>query len=86
MMSFSFPGANVTMTKPDNMTDEQCASIAAYVGTDNEGLPFVLTAYLLSIEDLAAVNAGRPIMLKMVGRSMRPVALYTYDENEAPNV
>lgn len=30
MMPIDFEGSNLTLTKPGNMTDEQCASIKAY--------------------------------------------------------
>lgn len=86
MLPIDFEGTNKTFTKPDNMTDEQCSEIRAYVGTDNDGFDFILLGFQLSVEDLEAVNAGRPIMLKIVGKTMPPVALYTFDENYEPNI
>ena len=85
MRTVDFPGTNHTFGKPADMTDEQCHSLTAMVGTDSEGLPFVLTAWQPNYEDLQALNAGRPLMLQIVGGGMPPVALWTYDENTNPN-
>lgn len=86
MMPVHFEGANTTFHKPSDMTDEQCMSVSAYVGRDSDNLPFVLTAWQPSHEDIQAINAGRPIMLKLVGVSMQPAALYTFDHEYNPNV
>jgi hypothetical protein len=86
MLPIDFEGTNITLGKPGNMTDEQCSEVKAYRGTDNDGFPFFLTAWKLSKEDLEAVNSGRPIMLKVLGSSVPPVSMYTYDENYIANV
>lgn len=86
MLPIDFEGTNTTFTKPSNMTDEQCSEVRAFVGTDNDGFDFTLLGFQLSVEDLEAVNAGRPIMLKIIGNGMPPVAMYTFDENFEANV
>lgn len=86
MMPVDFEGSNIILTKPKDMTDEQCMSVHAYKGVDDESIPFLLTVWQPSKEDIDAINAGRPICLKICGQSMPPVALYTVDENLQANV
>ncbi|GAB2959091.1 hypothetical protein GCM10027048_27900 [Hymenobacter coalescens] len=86
MLPVDFPGTNITFAKPGDMTDEQCYALKAMVGTDGNGFPYTLTAWQPSYEDLQALNAGRPIMLQIIGGGMPPVALWTYDEETNPNV
>ncbi|HUS02938.1 MAG TPA: hypothetical protein VMY77_14470 [Chitinophagaceae bacterium] len=85
MLPIDFEGTNVILTKPKDWTDEQCMEIKAFRGVDAEGIPFFLTAWNLSKEDLEAVNEGRPIMLKVCGSVTPPVAMYTFDKNYNPN-
>lgn len=86
MMPVDFEGSNVEMCKPKDMTDEQCFSIRAFNGIDDDGVEYYLTAWLPNKEDIEAINAGRPVMLKQCGDHMQPVALYTFDENLQANV
>lgn len=85
MRAIHFPEANVTMTKPADMTDEECYSVSAYQGEDNQGRPYINTVWQPNKEDIEAINAGRPIVLSITGQSMPPVALFTCDENGHPN-
>ena len=94
MLSVDFIGSNIELGKPADMSDEQCHSVRAMVGIDEEGLPFTITAWQPNYEDLQALNAGRPLMLHVVGGvmhlgkvvpTMPPVALYTFDADTNPN-
>jgi len=82
MLPVDFEGTNLTLNKPSEMTDEQCQSVKAFKGIDQEGFPFILLAFKPNYEDIEAIKAGRPIMLKIItAASIPPVAMYTYDEN-----
>jgi hypothetical protein len=81
MLPVDFEGSNLTLHRPQDMRDEECMSIKAHLGIDNDGYHFVLTAWQPNKEDIEAINAGRPIMLKVIGSSMPPVAIYTFDED-----
>lgn len=86
MLPVDFEGTNVTFTKPPNMADDQCSDVRAFKGTDNDGFPFILLAFQPNYEDIQAIKAGRPVMLKIVTAGpMPPVAMYTYDKNFNPN-
>lgn len=81
MLPIDFEGSNIELVKPHGMTDEECMSVPAFHGFDNGGNHFFLTAWRPSKEDMEAINAGRPIMLKVLATQTPPVALYTFDEN-----
>lgn len=81
MLPVDFEGTNITFTKPKDMTDDQCSDVKAMKAIDQNGFPFILLAFQPNYEDIQAIKAGRPIMLKIVTTVMPPVAMYTYDEN-----
>jgi len=85
MLPIDFEGTNTVFNKPADMTDEQCSSIRAFVGNNVENTPVILTAWQPNKEDIEAINAGRPVMLLVTGKSLPPVLLYTYDENYETN-
>ncbi len=86
MLCIDFPEANHTIGKPHDMTDEECHSVRAHVGKDETNTPFISTVWQPSYEDLKALNAGRPVVLKILGMGMPPVSLYTVDDEGNPNV
>lgn len=79
MRSIDFPDANLTLMKPKSMTDEECAPMTAYRGRDEDGHAYVLSQWMPNKEDLEAINAGRPIFLKILGSVPPPVDLFTLD-------
>lgn len=81
MIPIDFAGTNLTLRKPDGMTDEQCMEISAYRGTDSDGYSFILTAWQPNFDDVKAINEGRPIFLKILGKSFQPAAVFTTDED-----
>jgi len=78
MHPIKFPGA-VPIQKPDDMTDEQCSSIYAFVAVDKQGFPFYLTAWQPAKEDLDAFNNGEPVYVKTICRQLPPMELFTTD-------
>jgi hypothetical protein len=85
MRAIHFPEANTMFTKPEGMTDEECGSVSAYAGAYEDGTRYVLTCWQPSYEDLQAFNAGRPLVLQILG-GMPPVSLWTQDAEGQPNV
>lgn len=81
MHGVKFEGATFDLVKPNDMTDEQCNSLPAAAGIDCNGFPYILTAFKPNIDDMKALQEGRPLFLKVIGTSFSPVALYTLDEN-----
>lgn len=85
MHGVKFEGATFDLVKPEDMTDEQCTSLPAARGVDQEGFPYILTAFMPNHDDLKALNEGRPLFLKVIGQSFPPVSLFTCDENGKGN-
>lgn len=83
-MPVDFPGTNITFTKPAGWKDEDCADLKAMVGVD-EGLPFIITAWKPSKEDIEAINRGEPIYMKTHGAGFIPTFMFTMNENDEPN-
>jgi len=85
MYPTNFEGSNINLTKPSDMTDEQCFSLPAEKNIDSQGFPYFLTAWMPNKEDVEALIAGRPLFLKSIGTEFQPVALFTLDENGEGN-
>lgn len=86
MLPIDFEGSNLTLNKPENMTDEECMSIQAYRGIDKESVPFICTCWQPSKEDIEAIAAGRPIWVSTLGHSFAPMSIYTMDEKDQANI
>ena len=80
MKGIKFPGATFDLVKPEGWTDEQCSSLPAARGVTDTNMPYILTAFKPSKEDIEAINRGEPIYLQVLGTTFAPVALYTVDE------
>lgn len=81
MNGVDFPGSNFELVKPEDMTDEQCNSLPAYRGTDEQGFNFIMVAFKPSEKELEALNNGQLVYLKVIGTLFPPVAIFTVDEN-----
>ena len=84
MRPVEFEGST-EIKKPANMTDEECSSAWATAGVDINGDHYYMTAWQPNYEDLQALNAGKPIFVKTLGRVLPPMALFTLDENNKGN-
>jgi hypothetical protein len=79
MKGVDFEGSTFDLIKPVDMTDEQCGSLPAMKGVTEDGYPYILVAFQPSIHDLASLQEGGKLFLKVLGNSFAPVALYTMD-------
>lgn len=93
MLPVKLSDENLQLGPPPGWSDEQCMTVSAYAGVDGSGIPFVVTAWMPSKEDLEAMNAGRPLYAKWCGSvskdgrpTMAPLALFTMDEQDIINV
>jgi len=79
MKPIIFPGANLVLNKPADMTDEQCSPLHVQKVT-SQGFPYYISAWQPSEEDIAAINQGRPVFLQITGAAHPPVSLFTLTE------
>ena len=55
-------GNNTVLTKPDNMTDEQCQPLAVRVARDEHGFICLQSAWQPTLEELGLLNQGKPVV------------------------
>lgn len=77
MLPTSFPEQNIVLGRPIDMTDEQCVSLPAWVGKNDEGLPCIISKWKLSKEDLEEINRTGEVWLQVIGSAMPPVGIFT---------
>lgn len=86
MIPIDFEGSNIQMDKPSDMTDEQCMSLNAMKGVTEEGIPFFIECWQPNKEDVDAIKEGRPIYIQILSRGLPPIAMWTVNENNEPNI
>lgn len=78
MQAIDFPQKTRDIGKPKGSTDEQCTSLPAYVGTeDNHGekWPVIISCFEPTPAELEALNKGGKIWLRAYTYQMVPVYL-----------
>ena len=85
MIPIDFQGTNITLTKPGNMTDEQCTPLKAMHGINDNGFPFFITAWMPNREDLDAINSGKPIYMQTISAGFPQSSLYTINDKGEVN-
>lgn len=79
MIPASFPESNIALSRPKDMTDEQCSPLCVFKGEDVEGTPVIISLWKLTKEELEEINKTGRVWLCIYGRGMPPVALGTSD-------
>lgn len=69
MKPVDFPESNLTLIKPDNMTDEECSSLKVWRG---EGM--FVSCWEPTSEELAEINKTGKIWLSVWGDTTPPIA------------
>jgi hypothetical protein len=81
MLPVDFPERNFTYTKPKGWTDEQCSDLQVWRGTsplEGGGMTAtIISCWQPSKEDIEAINAGKPIFLKILSAEQPPVEVTT---------
>lgn len=74
-------GTTRSLRAPENWSRENngpCSSLPIRDG-ERRGLPHMESAWFPTPEEIAAIVAGAPVILRIVGTAHPPVALYTGD-------
>lgn len=85
MSPIDFEGTNITLTKPEDMTDEECQPLKAMFIEQGKFSRF-LTAWKPSPADLAALNRGEPLYHTSLGTTFAPIGMFTMNENGEANI
>lgn len=79
MWPASFPESNVALSKPKDMTDEECTPLSVFRGYDTEGTPVLISCWKLTKEEMEEISKTGRVWLCIYGHGMPPVALGTTD-------
>ncbi len=85
MTPTNFPEATQLLGRPSDMNDEECGALPICRGTLG-GFPVVVSQWMPSDEERAAIAAGAPVVLHVIGSTQPPVLLSTSIECDAPTV
>lgn len=75
MVPCSFDESNRVLSRPADMTEEQCDPLSVFVGVRQDGLPIVISCYKLTKEELDLLNKTGRVWLHVIGPTMPPVCL-----------
>lgn len=79
MDAIKINGTNHTFGAPEDWSLEkegECATLAVKLAVTEGGHSCVESAWRPTKEELAFINAGKPVILRIYGEGMPPVALY----------
>lgn len=85
MIPTNFPGSNVFVKRPPEMTDEECGDISAWTGVGEDGYSYFLTAWRPNADDLKIINEGDFIYCRMMLTRLVPHEVFTVNENGESN-
>lgn len=81
MRAIHFEQSNNTYCKPEGMTDEECYPVSVYEHKNEKGqIEYINTVWQPNIDDIKAINEGRPVIMNMRVGFLVPHALFTCDE------
>ena len=76
MNSTQHPSNNAVLGAPSGWNQKELPCNALPITrTTCEGMPVVVSYWLPTVDELAALNAGAPLALMVVGHTMPPVSL-----------
>lgn len=75
MVAASFDESNVALSKPADMTHEECEPLSVWIGPTPEGKPVVISCWKFTKEELEIVNKTGRLWLWVHGEVMVPVSL-----------
>lgn len=85
MIATDFPGSNVSVKRPVNMTEEECSDVRAWHGAGEDGYVYFMTAWRPNADDLKTINEGGYIYCRMMLGQLVPHELFTVNENGESN-
>lgn len=71
----SFSESNAVLSKPSNMTDDECSALSTFRGQDEHGHPIIVSCWKITKEELEIITKTGRVWLVVCGVSMPPVML-----------
>lgn len=75
MVPASFNESNVVLSRPRDLTAEQCDPLSVWRGRLEDGTPAVVSCWKLTADDLRRLAETGRVWLVVMGHRMPPVAL-----------
>jgi len=86
MIPVNFPGANIVIQKNPGTPDSKAIDGApAWFGVDKDRYYSFIVAWQPNVDDLKAINEGKPIFVKVYAIEIPSIVLLTLDDNGNPN-
>lgn len=81
MSPIPFRESNKTYHKPQGWTDEQCSDLHVWEGPvpidANTAVNGIISCWMPTEEELADLNAGKPIFISVLSNVQPPISLFT---------
>ena len=75
MKPVSFKQQNTIYNKPEDMTDEQCGDLPAHRFVSEDKIPYVISCWELSPEELEQIKTTGKVWLTVCAYTMPPVSI-----------
>lgn len=75
MFPASFDESNHVLGKPEDMSHEDCACLAVFIGEQPNNLPVVVSCWKPTAEELEEINRTGRVWLGIIGHTMPPAWL-----------
>ncbi len=75
MVPASFDESNQVLSRPGNMTDDECTALSVLQARDTSGRPVVISCWKVTREELEEIRRTGRVWLIVPGDIMPPVAL-----------
>lgn len=75
MEACSFDESNTVLSKPEQMTSDQCAPLSVLRTETEDGFPVVVSCWKCTKDELEEINKTGRVWLMVYGVTMAPVAI-----------
>jgi hypothetical protein len=75
MRYIQHPSNNTIFGAPKGVPAEECSALPVTKGYDGNGRPTIRSYWRPDAQELAAINAGKPIILELWGTTLVPILL-----------
>ena len=73
-----FPEGNVTLQRPEGMSEEECNPLKVHRGIDGDGFPVVISKWEMTPEEKEEFERTGVIYLTVIGQTMPPVKMEVF--------
>jgi hypothetical protein len=78
MIPIQFEGVNSIFNKPEGWSDGDCMPLPVMKSHDEDGIPYLMSVWELTEEELQVVLASKKVALYVYGTVTPPVSLAPY--------